>query len=288
MKRELVILTVVCICALCSCKALGDLLHDGDIAAEVGTHKLYREQLESLIPVGLSPEDSASFATQYIMSWATEQLYQDVAADQLSKEEKDVTRELEAYRSSLLKYRYEQRYVNERLDTTVSHTEIEEYYAAHKDLFVLDAPVLKARFLDIMQDSPNKDVIKKKMSSDKYEDLAEADSLSYSSALRYVDYSESWTDARTLASEFDTDYGTMLSRQSGSYIEIPQARGDVMIAYVLSTIKAGSPAPLEYCEDRIRDIIISGRKRALLSTLEQDLLNDALLHDKLKIYKSDE
>ena len=288
MKRELVILTVVCICALCSCKALGDLLHDGDIAAEVGTHKLYREQLESLIPDGLSPEDSASFATQYIMSWATEQLYQDVAADQLSKEEKDVTRELEAYRSSLLKYRYEQRYVNERLDTTVSHTEIEEYYAAHKDLFVLDAPVLKARFLDIMQDSPNKDVIKKKMSSDKYEDLAEADSLSYSSALRYVDYSESWTDARTLASEFDTDYGTMLSRQSGSYIEIPQARGDVMIAYVLSTIKAGSPAPLEYCEDRIRDIIISGRKRALLSTLEQDLLNDALLHDKLKIYKSDE
>ena len=84
-----------------------------------------------------------------------------MAETKLSKSEKDVSRELEDYRRSLLKYRYEQRFVNERLDTAVLTKDIEAYYEAHKDLFVLDVPILKARFLDIMPDSPNYDRIRR-------------------------------------------------------------------------------------------------------------------------------
>lgn len=288
MKSPAIIALCLSLCALCSCRAVSDLIHDGDVAASVGSHRLYRDSLVARIPRGLSSEDSLVVANQYIMAWATEQLYLDVAGEQLSKEEKDVTRELEAYRSSLIKYRYEQRYVNERLDTTVSITEIEQYYEAHKDLFVLEVPVLKARFLDIMQDSPHKDLLVRRMSSDDYDDLVEADSLAYRYALRYADYSEDWIDAVALAGEFGTDYGTMLSCRKGSYIEMPQQGGDVKVAYVISILKAGTIAPLDYSEDRIRDIIISSRKRSLLSTLEQDLLEDALSSDKLKIYSQNE
>lgn len=48
--------------------------------------------------------------------------------------------------------------------------------------------------------------------------------------------------------------------------------------------KAGTLAPLEYCEERIRDIIISNRRHALLTQLEQDLLKDAQKKNKLVIY----
>ena len=249
---------------------------------------LYPARAASVLPCDhgfrVSPEDSANLADQYIRSWAAEQLYLDMASEQLSKSEKDVSRELEAYKSSLLRYRYEQRYVNERLDTTVTRGEIEDYYDAHNDLFVLDIPILKARFLDIMEDSPNYETIRRRMSSNKYEDIAVADSLAYSSALRYVDWSDRWIDAVTLAREFGTDYGTMLSKLSGSFIEMREDRGDVKVAYVLDTRRAGTLAPLEYCEDRIRNIIISTRKQKLLTTLEQDLLDNALSKENFIIY----
>ncbi len=267
-----------------SCQAVRDFIHDDDVVAQVGAHRLYLTELSSYIPDGLAPEDSTNLVEQYIRTWATEQLYLDMATEQLSKSEKDVSRELDAYRNSLLRYRYEQRYVNERLDTTVTRADIEEYYEAHKDLFMLDVPILKAKFVDIMKDSPNIDVIRKKMSSTKYEDIVETDSLAYSSALKFSDYSENWVDALTLAKEFGTDYGTMLSRLSGSYIEMEEERGDVKIAYVLSMQKTGTLAPVDYCEERIKDIIISNRKRQLLSTLEQDLLDDALAKEKLVVY----
>jgi len=284
MKVKLSILLCSMLALLVSCDAIRDFVHDGDVVAKAGQHKLYLTDLQDYIPNGISPEDSSRLADQYIRSWAAEQLYLDMASEQLSKSEKDVSKELEAYKSSLLRYRYEQRYVNERLDTTVSRMEIEDYYDAHADLFTLDVPILKARFVDIMGDSPNYETIRRKMSSSKYEDIAEADSLAYSSALRYVDWSDRWVDAVTLAREFGIDYGTMLSRLSGSYIEVREERGDVKLAYILETRRAGTPAPLDYCEDRIRDIIISSRKHQLLTTLEQDLLKNALSKDNLIIY----
>lgn len=279
-----ILFACIVIALLTSCRAIGDFVHDGDVAAKVGSHKLYLSELEALIPNGVSAEDSTRLAEQYIRSWATGCLYADMAEQQLSKSEKDVSRELEDYKNSLLRYRYEQRYVNERLDTTVSRQEIEKYYEDHSDLFILDIPILKARFLDIMKDSPNYETIRRRMSSNRYEDIAEADSLAYSSALRYVDWSERWIDAVTLAREFGTDYGTMLSKLSGSYIEMREERGDLKVAYVLETRKVGTLAPLEYCEDRIRDIIISNRKHRLLTTLEQDLLDDALAKENFIIY----
>ena len=286
--NEVKALRTILVCAVSvlvvSCRAIGDFVHDGDVVAKVGSHKLYLTELEAFIPNGVSPEDSTNLAGQYIRSWATEQLYLDMASQQLSKAEKDVSKELEAYKNSLLRYRYEQRYVNERLDTTVTRSEIEAYYDAHSDLFVLDVPILKARFVDIMEDSPNYETIRRKMSSNVYEDIAEADSLAYSSALRYADWSDRWIDAVSLAREFGTDYATMLSKLSGSYIEMREERGDVKLAYVLETLRAGTLAPLDFCEDRIRDIIINTRKHQLLSTLEQDLLDNALAKENFIIY----
>lgn len=272
--------------ALCSCQAISSLIHDDEVVAKVGKHKLFLSELESYIPSGMSPEDSVNLAAQYIDTWASEMLFYELASEQMSKTEKDVSSELEAYKKSLLKYRYEQRFINERLDTTVLYSEIEQYYDSHKEMFTLDVPILKARFVDIMQDSPNIDAIREKMASTLYEDLVEADSLSYSSALRHTDYSDSWVSATVLARDFGTDYGTMLSHKSGSYIEMTEDRGDVKIAYIISMHGTGSLAPLDFCEERIKDIIISNRKRTLLTTLEQELLDDAKARDKFVIYSS--
>ena len=262
--------------ALCSCKVISNLIDDDQVVARVGDEKLYRSDVAAYIPDLVAGEDSIRMAEQFINSWAADLLYLDMAERQLSMEEMDVTEEMENYRRSLLKYRYEQHYVNERLDTLITPEQVSEYYDEHKEDFVLTRPVLKVRFVDVMKDSPNREAILKMMASDKIGDLERADTLAASSALRYFDRSDTWMDAAELAREFSTDYLSMLSRLEGKYIKIEnESTGELKVAYVLE-IKKDGYAPLEFCSESIREIILSGRKHNLLNGLEQDLLEDAL------------
>ena len=252
--------------------------------AEVAGEKLYRSELDAVIPKGISRADSSYLANQYINTWATEMVFLGIAEEQLSKSEKDVTKELEDYRKSLLKYRYEQLYVNERLDTAVSDDLVEEYYQAHLDMFVLDRPIVKARFLSISDDSPAKVQIRKRMSSTEVEDLIEADSLAYSSALKFTTWSDEWLDVAILAREFQMGYETMLAQVKNKWIEKVDTLGVARVAYIPEMIKKGEVAPLESIAPAIKDIIISSRKQALILTLEQDLLKDARENGSFVIY----
>lgn len=267
---------------LSSCNFISSFIHDDEVVARVGNEKLYLSELSSYIPDTVSPEDSTNLAMQYITSWARDLLYLNLAENQLSKSEQDVSSELEDYRRSLLRYRYEQLYVNDRLDTLITDAQIESYYKEHEDYFKLQRPILKVRFLDIMSDSPNAELIIRCMSSDDYSEVLAADSLAYQSALRYFDKSDVWMDAAVLAREFSTDYVTMLASLSDSFIRIEQD-GRLRIAFVLDIRRSGI-APVEYASAQIRDNILSDRKHRLLKSLEQDLLKDALEKKKLVIY----
>ena len=46
----------------------------------------------------------------------------------------------------------------------------------------------------------------------------------------------------------------------------------------------GKIAPLEYCAEEIKDIIISTRRQNLVMNLERDLLNEALENGEFVIY----
>ena len=283
-RRPSIFIIVLIVLALPSCKAFQSYIHDGEVVAKLGGHKLYRSELEDLIPNGISPEDSTHLAAMFINSWVTDKAFQDIAEQKLGKEDKDVSKELEAYRQSLLRYRFEQKYVAERLDTSVSGAAISDYYNSHKENFVLERPILKARFMKIAKDSPNLQKIKKLMSSSDVEDVIAADSVAFNSAQRYIDFSETWMDAMALAAEFGVDYVQMLSKKNGSFIEIPDNDGNLCVAFVVDMIKAGENAPLEFCEENIKDIIISVRKHDLLTTLERDLIEDAKSRENFVIY----
>lgn len=282
--RKTLSLLLAALSVLSSCTVISSVVHDDEVVARVGKDKLYRSELQRFIPPSASPQDSAALAARYIDSWATDRLYVKVAEEQLSKSEIDVSAELEAYRLSLVKYRYEQRYISDRLDTLVTDAQISEYYMSHQDDFVLQRPVLKVRFVDVMKDSPNKDHVLKMISSDEFDELHRTDSITVSSALRYFDNSDVWMDARDLAAEFGVDYPQMLSAMKDNMIKIePEGRGDLLAAYVCDIRRSGV-APLDFCAAEIRDILLSARKHALVKGLERDLLETALENRQFVIY----
>jgi hypothetical protein len=259
-------------------------LHDDEVVAEVDGVVLYRSDLDEVLPTGLPLEDSLRLATRYINSWASDQVFLSIAEQQLSKAEKDVTKELEAYRKALLKYRYEQLYVNERLDTSVSADKVQQYYDAHSDKFVLERPVVKARYLRISSKSPLKDQIKRKMSSSESSDVLEADSLAYTAAMKFMTWNGRWIDINALSSEFGMDNAALIARKRGSWIEAEDTTGVLNIAYIEALIDKGAMAPVEYVTPVIKDMIVSVRKQELINSLEQNLLEDARRNGKFKTY----
>ena len=289
MKKALYILLLTLVAVSCKLShqftdAASELFR-GEVVAKVGNHKLYRNQLQSYIPAGVSPEDSAGLAKRYINAWAEDLLLLDMAEEQLSDADKDVTRELEEYRRTLLKYRYEQLYINQRLDTLITDEEIQRYYRANPDRFRLERPLLKARYMIISNDARSLKNLMKLMSSDDEADVMEADSLGAYAAHKYADAADTWMDAITLAQEMGTDYRTLLSSIGrDQFARVDDGSGNLRIAYIAEMAPEGKPAPLEYVTERIRDIILSNRKHKLETDLEQDLLEDAIRNQKFEIY----
>ncbi|MGM9767561.1 MAG: hypothetical protein ACI3Z0_03765 [Candidatus Cryptobacteroides sp.] len=280
-------IAVIVLLAMTSCETITSFVRDlryDKVVAKVGSHKLYASELASYIPDSASPEDSTRLALQYINTWASDQLFNDVAERELSKTEKNVDKELEDYRHSLLKYRYEQKYVNQRLDTAVTRAQIEKYYEDHSANFKLSLPIAKAVYMNISEESPNLEIIKKKMRSNKPEARIEADSIAFSSAFRYTDFGDKWIDLVKLSREVGTDYGTLLSQVKDGMAEIPDGNGNLNIVYFVSLMKAGQVGPVEYFEEQIKDIILSTRKQALLVRLERDLIENARNQENFVIY----
>ena len=260
-----------------------ELFGDG-VVARVGEHRLMRSELAAYIPAGVSSEDSLALAQSYIKSWAEELIFLDMAEKHLSAEEKDVTKDLEDYRRTLLKYRYEERYINDRLDTLISDEEVRNYYREHQDKFLVERPLMKVRYMIIPADSRSLKTIRELMSSDDAMDAIAADSLAFTAALRYVDSSDAWMDAILLARDLGTDETSMMKALRNRTIEFKGDDGLLRVAYVVDMVQKGSPAPLDYCADRIKDILLSARKHELVGGLERDLLNDALAKGKFVIY----
>ena len=273
-----------------SCKVADTLadtaaeLFRGEVVARVGDHKLRRSELEKYIPQGVSSEDSTNLARQYIDAWAEDLLLLDMADQQLSKEEKDVSKELEDYRRTLLKYRYEQRYIEERLDTLITGEEVSRFYKEKPDKFRLERPVVKVRYLIIPADSKSVKNLRRLIASDDEADVMDAATIASVAAIKFADQADTWTDALTLAQDLGMEYQTLVGSLKSNNIEYTDAAGNLHLAHITEMIPEGKTAPEEFVREHIRDLILSTRKHNLEVSLERDLLEDARANNKYVIY----
>ena len=140
----------------------------------------------------------------------------------------------------------------------------------------------------IPADARSLKIIEAKMSSEDEIEVVEADSLAASVALKYADLSDSWMDALVVAREAVIDYRTLVGGLKNPFVEVTDDAGNLHVVYVVDMVPEGKTAPLEYCEERIRDLILSSRKHSLEQGLAQDLLENARKNNKFVIYENEE
>ncbi len=280
MRKALLIITFLA--AISSCR-LYDRLFKGDVVARAGRDVLYESDVEALNITGFSAEDSARIVERYIMSWAKNRLLLDMAESQLSKADRDVEAQLEEYRQQLLVYRYEQKYVEQRLDTVVSEQEYLDFYEANPASFTTHVPLMKGRYIKMSDNSPNLNPVKSLYRSRIEEDMDRLEQLCYTSAEKYY-FFEDWVGLDAVVEGTGLDVQELARvLENRSYLE-KDFLGYTYLISVDDYVPAGSLAPYEYCRKRIRNHILNRRKQALVTSLERNLLNDAIVAEKFIIY----
>ena len=280
--RRVVWILFLCL-SVSSCR-LYDRLFKGDVVARAGKDVLYRSDVEKLNIKGFSPEDSIRMVERYILSWAKDRLLLDMAESRLSKEDKDVEDQLEEYRRQLLVYRYERQYVEQRLDTSITEQEYREFYDANPASFVTHAPLMTGVYIKISDSSPNINPVRSIYRSRSDGALERLDRLCYSSAEKYYRF-EDWISLEAISDGTGMDVSEMAGiLEERSWLEKSHL-GYTYLVSIDGYIPAGDVAPYSYSRSMIRDVILSRRKQSLLTSLERNLLNDAIGSEKLKIYK---
>ena len=121
-----------------------------DPIAQVGPVYLERSELQAMLPSGLSSADSMEMAQKRILSWVSHQVLLQKAMANLNEEaKKDIARQIDQYKESLIIYFYEEQLTKKLLDTVVSNKEIEEYYQANPNQFILKSDIVRVRFVKL-------------------------------------------------------------------------------------------------------------------------------------------
>lgn len=284
--RKSILIAIVALCSLTSCRYISSVIHDDDVVARVGDVYLYRAELETVVPKGLAREDSLNLAAQYINSWAKDIIYTQMAEENLPKDKKDVAKDLEEYRRSLLKYRYEEMYVNARLDTAITPAQVHNYYVKNPSKFTTSVAYAQVRLVIFPENTKSNTAykIRRLISSMVPEELSQLANLVDENDFQLETFEEQWISEDELCDAFNLPAGTPLfASMYKNYIE-RNKNGQKYLAYVTEFSKAGSAKPEDMCLAEIREYILSQRRRELLVNLEKDLMDNARSRGKFKTY----
>lgn len=285
MIRTLLILISALFFGSCT---LWDSFSKGEKVAQVGSAVLYKSDVEKIVPREVSGEDSIKLVRQYVDSWAMKQLMLLKAEEMLPKEDKDVDRELEDYRMQLLIFRYENRFVEEKLDTLISESEMREYYQSHPESFITKNGIVKARLIKLHNSSPNLQVIRKLSGKNNAGNMEELEALAFNSAYKYSTYNNTWIDLQFVSREIGCDLQDLQERLAKNDIVELKDSVYTSILQVVEYIKPEHLSPYEYNPEKIKDLLLTRRKQELLVNLQKDILSNALDNKTLKIIDKNE
>ena len=273
---RLILIILSCMLVSCGFAERFSCPEQDTVVAKAGKDMLYMSQLRQIIPKGVTGADSTDMGGRVIREWKLERLLLMKAEAELPASQLDVSEEIEGYRRSLLVYRYESMYLSERLDTSVTDMEIEEYYRENQEFFRTSSMLVRGYFVKMNADSPNLATVRYNLKNLDDSDTEELELLSARVSFSYLNFYDYWVALSEFVPDFGMDIGTLTKSASMSSFLEAEYGGAVSFLKIWERIPAGEIAPLAYCRDAVVERILNLRKKQLLDDLERDLLMESV------------
>jgi hypothetical protein len=249
---------------------------DERVIARVYDQVLYAADLKNLVPPGSTPADSLALVRQFVQNWTRQQAVLHKAEENLQDEMEDVEARLEEYRNSLITYAYESELIRQKLDTTVSESEIKTFYEANPGNFMLKNNIVQVNYFKLPNNAPKLQKVRTLYRSSQARDLKSLEEYCYQFATEYYFNDEEWLLFEDLVKKVPLQtYNQEQFLRNNRFIEIPDSAGIYFVNIKGFKIKE-SPSPLTFEQDNIRNLILNKRKLELISAMENDAYQDAL------------
>jgi len=283
LRRYRIVILAVLICVF-SCEFF-QKKEDGNPVARVNNEFLYIEDIQDLVPVGTSPEDSLLRVSNFINQWATQRLLMSGSRLNLSEEQQEEFNNLvDQYRNDLFIKAYLEGLVKQNIDTIITHDEVLEVYESHKETFKLNEELIKLRYVNVGDNNGDIREIKERFQRFDTEDKKILDSIS----VQFTSYSLNdsiWVKLDQVVdkiSVIDSENKKELLKKS-NFIELKDSLG-VYLMRVNDVRLLNDIAPVEYVLPTIKQIVMNKRKLEFTRQLENDITKDAIKNKQFEIF----
>jgi len=254
--------------------------------ARVANTYLYEDELAGILPPGTSRPDSVSRVEAFVDSWIRKQLLIQEASKKIDINEAEVERKILDYRYSIIAYEYQTYYIKQNLDTVIADHEIEGYYKANIDNFILKQNIVRATFIKVPKNAPRIQKIKGLIFSNREKDQDELKTycLSFSAAYHISDSTWMVFDELVKNSPLVEIPNKIQFLRANPYYET----SDDSYLYYLKVEEyriSDNVSPLEFVKDDIRNIILNKRKVELAKRLEDDVYSQAMQQKEFEIIR---
>ena len=257
---------------LAGCRELQRYFAGDTTIARAGGKDLRLGDVRSVVPQGLSGDDSAAFMKVYIDRWVLKQLKLQEAETLFSSSAGDIDKMVEEYRQALLIRQLDQHYVDRSIDTVFTADEIAAYYNAHKADFKLDRTIVKGRIVRFGEGYRQAAKLKTLMGARSEAQQQDFRDICEKNDFTVDDFRDQWIDFPEFLSYLPTlrsqSYDSVLATAAVQEMRDSHAHYYFQIDAVL---REGEPIPLERLRGTIRRILFNQRKGEIIRAHEEEL-----------------
>lgn len=263
-------ITVV-VCSLLSGCSLWGGSSDEIYVAKVDDKSYSLHELQSQLPAGMTKQDSLARVNDILTRWVKKELMLRMAEENLDDAQRDLSKELEEYRNSMLIHRYQQQLLSQKLDTVLTEADIRKYYDNHPDKFRLDYNLVKAVYVEVPNAVAKPEQIRRWMNENSTRSMSELETYSFQYATKFDQFNNEWIDFNTILARIPAP-----KAEPGQLLRISRVLefNDLNNSYFIKIndyIAAGEKAPFDFVKDRIESLILNTRKMEFLQDLEKNI-----------------
>jgi hypothetical protein len=256
----------------------------GKIVAKVKDSYLYESDLSGISTSHVTKQDSILIRQGFINNWVKDQVLYYKALANLTDQEKNKDQELENYYRSLIKYEYEKKIIDQKLDKEVPDSEVVKYYKEHMDIFKVSRCLVRVVFISLPLKAPDIKKVKKWFSSSLEKDQDLLSQYCMGNALKYSLDQQKWYyfDDVTLIipiKQFDCN-------NLRTNVDFELTDSTHLYMFNFKEIKhEGTLSPLEFEKEKIKNIIIHRRSIDLIKKIEENIYKEAGQKNYFTIYE---
>ena len=276
--RKFAFLLIPLLCCM-SCKEQYD--HKGKTPlVEVDGSFLYKEDLQVVLPDGLSKDDSVLFAEHYIRSWAEDVLLYSKAESNIP-DNGEIDKLVENYRKSLSMHTYQQELISQKLSGELTEQEIKEYYEKNKELFKLEHPMIKGLFIKVPLTAPQIANVRRWYKSEKQDAVEHLEKYSLQNAVKYEYFYDKWIPVASVL-----DMIPLNTSAPDTYIDKNRhiELQDTAFYYFLNVsdyLPMGEQQPFESARSEAKEMLLNQKQIGFMKQVKDDLYQQAVKKKKI-------